>query len=327
MLIPPDLGSGPNLGFDSVHPLQGGRTLSMSGATMGTGWSLTAVVHSGVSDARVRSALLAVFEMVITQMSQWSPDSEISRFNAAAAGSRHKISPQFRFVLDYAVELAGQSGGAFDPALGKASDAWGFGPALPPDTLPEDAAFGRDADWRSIAFDDDGALLQPGGLQLDLSGVAKGFAVDMGLAALEREGVSHALLEVGGELRGLGVQADGLPWWVDIESPPGVQVPAARVALTGCAIASSGNYRRRRTVSGVSWSHSLDPRTGRPLGDDVLAVSVLHKGCMQADALASAIMVMGSTDGTGFADRNGIPARIVTTQGVFFSAPWQGWLG
>lgn len=320
LLLPPDVELG------RVRPLSGGRTLTLGGETMGTSWSLAAVASASVPSERLRVALEAVFAAVIAQMSQWEPESEISRFNRGEPGSRHAISPQFRIVLDHALRLARLSGGTFDPALGGASEAWGFGASPPPDALPGADAFFRQHDWRSIEFDEGGALIQPGGLQLDLSGIAKGFAVDMGLAVLQRHGVAHALLEIGGELGGIGVQADGLPWWVDVEIPPSSAAPTARIGLTGWALATSGHYRRRRSAAGLSWSHTLDPASGRPLGDEVLSVSVLAKLCMDADALATTLTVLGPDEGMAYADRNGIAARMVTRDLTFVSAAWRAWL-
>jgi len=320
LLLPPDIAP------ENVHPLPIGRTLALCGETMGTGWSLTAVAPQDVSPERIEGSLLAVFDTIIAQMSQWAPESEISRFNRGATGSRHAISPQFRIVLDQALKIARMSDGAFDPALGRASAAWGFGAAPSPMAIPEEGDLTRPHGWQAIAFDEDGALLQPGGLQLDLSGIAKGFAVDMGLAALRRHGVEHALLEIGGELGGVGVQAVGLPWWVDIEVPPGSDAPTARVALSGWAVATSGSYRRRREIAGVSWSHSLDPESGRPLDDEVLSVTVLGKLCMEADALATAINVLGRQAGMGFAEWHDIPARMVTDKETITSTAWRAWL-
>lgn len=319
----------PRLSPHSVRPLAGGRTLDMDGATMGTDWRLQAVVGPQITDEQVRASLGRAFATVIGQMSQWEPDSELSRFNRGSAGSRHVVSPQFRIVLDCAMQLARASGGAFDPALGAASDLWGFGAGDPPEILParERVAGALSGGLQAIEWSGDGAsIIQPGGLRLDLSGIAKGFAVDLGLAALERIGIGHALLEIGGELRAIGVQADGMPWWVDIDQPPGCDAPAARIGLTGWAVATSGNYRRRREAEGRSWSHSLDPQTGRPLDDTVRSVTVLHRGCMQADGIATAMMVLGAGRGIAFADAHGLPARIVTQHGATASAAWRLWL-
>lgn len=322
LLLPPDLAP------DAVRPLVGARTVRLEGETMGTTWSLHAAVAPDVADASLRTVLERGFARVIAQMSQWEPESEISRFNRADPGTRFTLSPEFAYVLDCALGIARASDGAFDPTLGGASELWGFGAGAAPMHRPgaAEAAATRRHDWRDLVPENGGlAVVQPGGLALDLSGIAKGFAVDLGLRWLKTLGVRHALLEVGGELAGAGVQADGMPWWVDIDTPPGSHAPHARIALTGWAVATSGNYRRRRESDGQSWSHSLDPARGMPLDDGVLAATVLHSGCMQADALATVLMVLGPEAGVAFADAHGLPARIVRAAGTVSSAAWKVW--
>lgn len=323
LLLPPDLSP------ERVRPLAGGQLLRMGGSTMGTDWSLSAVTQEAEGAAQIRAVLEQGFAAVITQMSQWEPDSQISRFNRAEPGSRHAISPHFRAVLDCALQVAEASGGAFDPTLAGATELWGFGAGPVPDIIPSASQIARirPPDWGAIELrDETDVLTQPGGLQLDFSAIAKGFAVDLGIAALRQLGIDHALLEIGGELKGVGVKPDGLPWWVNLESPPGGHVPAARIALTGWAVATSGSYRRRREVGEDSWSHTLDPQSGRPLGDEILSVSVLHKDCMRADALSTAIAVLGPKRGIAFADVHNIPARLVTTEGCVASTAWCAWL-
>ena len=220
------------------------------------------------------------------------------------------------------------SGWTFDPTLGAASELWGFGTGPDPELMPDEAlhkAMER-RDRYALTMPALGEpLIQPGGITLDFSGIAKGFAVDMGIAALQRLGINHALLEVGGELRAIGVQDDGMPWWVDCDVPPDSDVAVSRIALSGWAVATSGNYHRRCAAEGHSWSHSFDPVSGWPLGDDVLAVTVLHHGCMQADALATAILVKGPAEGIAFADMFGIPARIIVDDQIHASAAWLKW--
>ncbi|BBC72351.1 thiamine biosynthesis lipoprotein ApbE [Altererythrobacter sp. B11] len=320
LLLPPDIAP------DSIRPVPAGRMLTMGGETMGTGWRLSAVAPKGLDEPRIRTSLDGVFQAVIRQMSQWEPDSELSRFNRGAPGSTHPISPQFRIVLDQAMKIARMSDGAFDPALGDASELWGFG-ASPAPTVPPAESGGNSAPrWQAITFSAAQELFQPGGLRLDLSGIAKGFAVDMALAQLRRSGVENALLEIGGELGAIGLREDGMPWWVDVETPPGSDAPHARIGLTGWSVATSGHYHRRREAGGESWSHTLDPESGRPIGDQILAVTVLDRLCMAADALATAIMVLGPDAGMMFAEWNDIPARIVTAEATHTTTRWRSWL-
>ncbi len=318
----------PHLSPDAVRPLPGARTVRLAGETMGTYWVLTAAIPPDLPESRLHNALEHSFAQVIAQMSQWEPDSEISRFNRAPAGTRFPLSIEFAYVLDCALGIARASAGAFDPTLGGASELWGFGAETAPEHRPaaDAAAACRGPNWQSLVLEETGRVaVQPGELRLDLSGIAKGFAVDLGIRSLQALGVHHALLEVGGELRGMGVQADGMPWWVDVDIPPGSTAPRARIALTGWAVATSGNYRRRREGDGQSWSHSLDPASGVPLGDRTLSATVLHPGCMQADALATVLMVLGGEKAMAFADAHDLPARVVSCDAVLTSAAWKIW--
>lgn len=290
---------------------------------MGTGWSLEAIVPRSVSSDRVEALLARCYSCVIEQMSQWESNSQISRFNQGGEGTRHGIGPQFRQVLECAFVVQEASNGAFDPLLGKTSSAWGFGPETVGPPAEAIASFSR-YDRESILTDDPAILLQPGGAALDMSGIAKGFAVDLALASLQQLGIAHALLDIGGELKALGLRGDGLPWWVDLAQPPQSAAPGTRIGLSGWAVATSGHWERRRHAHGRSWSHTLDPVTNKPV-NDALSATVLHPGCMQADALATALIVMGMEEGIRFADRHKLPARIAGTDHVGESAAWRAW--
>ena len=307
----------------------GSRERRLSGETMGTAWALTALVPPDHSDDAVRGILEGVFARVIAQMSQWEDESDLSAFNRAPAGSRHELKHDFALVLDCAICIAEASEGAFDPTIGAAAELWGFGSSPAPSAIPcvEDARNTRRYDWRDLRRENAGrTLVQPGGLVLDLSAIAKGHAVDAGISALGRAGIDHAVLEIGGEVRGSGLRADLMPWWIDLENPPGSAAPNVRVGLTGWSIGTSGSYVRQREAEGAAWSHTIDPGTGLPFGGEILSVSVLHPGCMQADALATAMMALGPRGGMDFAEDNAIPARIVLGDAVLESTAWKVWI-
>ncbi len=166
--------------------------------------------------------------------------------------------------------------------------------------------------WQRLALDlPRGLALQPGGLRLDLSAIAKGYGVDAAARALDALGLQHYLIEVGGELRARGVRPDGQPWRVAIEVPDGSGSHALSVPLKDLAIATSGDYRRYGEHEGRRYAHTLDPRSGRPLDNDVASVTVVHTGCMQADALATALTVMGQADGMDYARRHDLAALFI----------------
>ena len=162
------------------------------------------------------------------------------------------------------------------------------------------------------------AAVQPGGLKLDLSGIAKGHAVDRISLRLAREGATSHLFEIGGELKGVGVKPDGRPWWVELEKPQGLDTPRTIAALYGLAVATSGEARRHFVHGGYAYSHTIDGRTGRPVINGMVSVSVLHDSAMVADALATALTVMGPEDGMAHAEAANIAAIMVhrTEQGL-----------
>ncbi|TPE60219.1 FAD:protein FMN transferase [Sandaracinobacter neustonicus] len=273
---------------------------------MGTGWSLA--IAAGPADARAR--VETVLAQVIAESSLWEAESEISRFNRAPAGVSLPVSPGFAEVVGAALAIAEASNGAFDPGLAAIADSWGFGPG----GARENAEPGE---WRAMKLEN-GRLIQPGTIALDLNAIAKGQAVDRAAAALREAGAAHFLMEIGGEYRGEGVKPDGQPWWVEIEQPPGAALPPLRVALSGLSIATSGDYRRAVMRGGKRFSHSIDPTTGQPIAEGVASVAVLGRSCMIADAEATAITVLGAAQGYDWAVSRGLAAQILLREGGGF---------
>ncbi|EJN06166.1 FAD:protein FMN transferase [Herbaspirillum sp. YR522] len=286
----------------------------LAGQSMGTSWSLQLMLAPhGPSQHQVLQAVQAQLELVIAQMSTWQPDSLLSRYNQGAAGSWHALPPPLLCVLEAALTMAADSDGAFDPTVGPLVDLWGFGPGPGRgDDLPT-AAQVRQArarcGWRRIQLDRAARrVLQAGDACLDLSGIAKGYAVDLVAQALEVLGCTSYLVEIGGELRGLGIKPDGHPWYVQLERPPGRAGDALLLALHGLAVATSGDYRRCFEHQGRRYAHTIDPRSGEPLRQPPVSVTVLHRQCMVADALATALTVLGVQQGLAFARRRNIAA-------------------
>lgn len=306
-----------------LQPDPQGRIMRWGGDTMGTSWQVSAVVAASIDEEQLRAGIEKGFAKIIGQMSQWDQGSELSLYNRAPAGEWIDISPQFMAVLAMALDIAEASNGAFDPAIGHLTDLWGFGADSEVTALPnaQNIEQARTFDWQDIRLDrQECRIFQPGGLSIDLSAIAKGFAVDYTAAYLEGCHIHHALIEIGGELRAIGVKPDGLPWWVDIEQSG--KSGACRIALSGWSVATSGDYLRRRSANGESWSHNISSKTGRPLTDALSSVTVLHPGCMQADALATAIMVMGVDSGMTFADHHRIAARMIAEGKTYSSKKW-----
>ncbi len=308
-------------------PERAGQILYLAGDTMGTGWSVQFVARSAEQLGAIRCGIEAVLADLVDQLSHWQPHSALCRYNRAPAGSRHPLPPDFARVLDAALAIAEASDGALDPTIGPLVDLWGFGPPGPRHGVPSAEAIAATqarVGWRRL-HRDAGGLLQAGGVQLDFSAIAKGHAVDRVAIWLERAGIVHHLVEIGGELRGQGVKPDGMPWWVEIEAPPGVDAALpTRIALDGLSIATSGDAIRRFEHGGRHYAHSLDPRTGAPLLDAPATVTVIHPLCREADGWATALTVLGPDVGLALADRLGLAARWQLAEAVVTrSRAWQ----
>jgi thiamine biosynthesis lipoprotein len=251
-------------------------------------------------------------------MSTWEPDSDISRYNRAPPGSWHAIPDAFQQVLACALEIAQASNGAYDPTIGALVTLWGFGAAGSPRKIPSAttlAAARETTGWKRLKLRQDGTeLLQPGGLQLDFSAIAKGYGVDCIVRELQRMGVASALVEVGGDIRGYGHKPDGEPWRILIESPSNGaddDHSFCIVNLEKAALATSGDRWHAFEQNGKRFSHMIDPRNGVPIRHATSTVTVLAADAMRADAWATALLVMGSDEGFHYAERHHITARFI----------------
>lgn len=296
---------------------QGNAVHTLYGETMGTRWRVCALASAHADLNVMHAGIQAQLDRVVAQMSTWEPDSDISRFNQAAAGSWHALPPAFFDVLRCALDIAEASDGAFDPTLGALVELWGFGAGSRrhrPPSAQQVAALHARSGWQRIALHATArTALQPGGVALDLSAIAKGYGVDAVAAHLRGCGISGALVDVGGELYGYGRTADGTPWRVLVEAAPGNENdPPCVLALEDCAVATSGDRWHRFAASGRLYAHTLDPRSGAPLLDAPAAVTVIADDAMHADAWATALTVMGMEHGHAFAQARGFAARFVT---------------
>jgi len=309
------------LEVDMALPPGGSTLYAASGTAMGTGWSARLMLPPGADGAALSLALQGELDEIVAQMSHWEPDSLLSRYNHAPAGSWHALPPQFFDVADYALQVFDDSCGAYDPAGGQLVNLWGFGATrrfdqagfYAPDAAAIGAVLAQRAAVQPVLDRANCRLLQPGGALLDFSSVAKGYAVDCMARCLEQRSVRHYVVEAGGELRGAGAKASGEPWWVEIEGVPDADDGAAQavVALHGLAIATSGDYRRYFQHGARRAAHTLDPRNGYPVANGVASVTVLAPTCMQADALSTALTVLGPEQGLAFAEARGIAARFL----------------
>jgi thiamine biosynthesis lipoprotein len=293
-------------GFDPAA-----RISDLSGETMGTSWAVRLATGPDPDLPALRALIQARLDGLDVEMSHWSDASLLRRFDRSPGGSWTLLPPDFARVMQAGLAIAERSDGAFDPAAGRLTDAYGLGPRSREDEPGEGeiAQAQRLGGWERLVFDAAaGRLRQPGGLWLDLSGIAKGYAVDAVADLLGEHGLRHCLVEIGGECAGRGLRPDGDPWWIALEMPPDVRLPSIRVALCQLAVATSGNY--------VRGDHTLDPRTGTRVRNGIVAASVLHQRAMEADAWATALTVLGYEDGAALAVRENLAVRLVRREGA-----------
>lgn len=288
------------------------------GTTMGTYYQVTARCE-GDMDAVIRGEL----DAVNAEMSTYLPDSTLSRFNRARPGEWFPVEPTLAEVVDAAGVLYRESAGAFDVTVGPLVNLWGFGP---PDEQGVPSADAVAETLNRVGYQhlevahDPPRLRKDADLYVDLSAIAKGHGVDRVVDRLSAAGCDAMLVDVGGEVRGVGPSPAGRPWHIGVEVPdPDSEGRVERIlSLQDAAVATSGDYRNFFEDRGRRYSHTIDPRTGYPVQHDLASVSVMHPSAMWADGYATLLTVLGPDEGLDFARRNGLAALfIVRTENGF----------
>lgn len=286
------------------------RRIEIRGETMGTQYSVVvARPPASVDRAALEAMTSEVLERIDARMSTWRDDSELMRFNRSDTSEWFPVSAETAFVVGEALRVSAVSDGALDPTVGPLVRLWGFG-RDPAEVVPPAAErlgeVRERVGFRKLRVRDAPPALRKAGprVELDLSAVAKGYAVDAIAERLSAAAAEHFLVEVGGELRARGSNARGDPWRVAIERPAlergHVQ---AIVDLVDAAVATSGHYRNFAVRGDARFSHILDPRTARPVKSALVSVSVIAPTAARADALATALLVLGPEAGFSLANR------------------------
>jgi thiamine biosynthesis lipoprotein len=269
------------------------------------------LIEGGSVDPDAQCRLQAAVDAVDHQMSTWKPDSDLMRLNAAPRDTWVQLPDHLMTVLAAGLEISRQTGGAFEMNIGDAVRAWGFGPDGI-DLGAIRAASGAQRVPATEALELDPAnrrARKSAALALDLSGIAKGYGVDR-LAEIAQElGYNATLCSIDGEVRATGRRRNGRPWSVAVETPDDAKAREHSILMIeDMSVATSGDYRHFLTLRETRLSHTMDPRRGVPLLASPASVSVLSTSCMLADAMATALMVMGETDGLHFAKAQSISA-------------------
>ncbi|MEM7351261.1 MAG: FAD:protein FMN transferase [Acidobacteriota bacterium] len=302
------------------------QTTVFRGSTMGT-YYVTQVVTSGLAEdqqSRLQAIIEGELEAVDGKMSTWKPDSEVSQFNRHRETTPFAVSAETFEVAAAAGDIWHLSGGALDATMGPLIDAWGFGSEGEVTDLGE-AQIGElleQIGFDQLTLDAESQSLSKAlpDLSVNLSSIAKGYAVDRVHDALLAEGLDDVWVEVGGEVRASGRNAEGRVWRLGIERP--VETPGGLqriVPLDGAAVATSGDYRNYRERDGERFSHIIDPRNGWPIRHRLASVSVVHAQCMVADAWATALLVLGPDEGWELAERENLAVLMLVREGEDFA--------
>lgn len=269
--------------------------VEISGRTMGTRYHIK-IVGDDIDSAALKSRIDARLAVLNDVFSTYIPSSELSKLNSELGGEPIPISDELHKVLQLSREIFEISGGAFDVTVGPLVNLWGFGPDGPGDGIPASRAI--DEALVRIGFSKitiaDQSITGPKGLSIDLSAIAKGYAVDEISKLLDAADASCYMVEIGGEVRTRGVNNRGVAWVIGVEVPDSETRRLQRtLPVKNMAMATSGDYRNFFEVAGRRYSHTLDPVTGWPVNHSLASVTVLHTSAAYADGLATAFSVLG----------------------------------
>ncbi len=288
----------------------------LDGNTMGTYYVVKFYSNTTPDLTALKQQIDTELELVNDLMSTYRPESELMRFNRHTDSSAFAISAQTRTVIAEALRIAEQTGGVLDVTVGPLVELWGFGAQGRIERAPDEALIAQTRGW--VGYDklhltETGLSKEITELAVDLSPIAKGYGVDQVAAVLEQQGITDYLVEIGGEMRLKGVKADNQPWKIAIEKPVSAERAVQRILLPGdMGVATSGDYRNYFEQEGVRYSHLLDPRTGKPITNRTVSVTVLHPSCMTADGYATALNVMAAQEALAFAEQHQLAVLIVT---------------
>ncbi len=271
------------------------RPVVFRGATMGTWASLTIVTDDSAAVADVAFGSLRALHRVDSLMSNWTSSSEVARINREAGHRTVVVEPEVSGVIDAALRVSRDSGGAFDITVEPLVRLWGFLDGTPhvPSQKEIDHALAR-IGTDKIAFDaaTRGIHFARNDVRIDLGGVAKGYGADRAAAVLRRAGVTDALVDLSGNMVAIGNAATHPGWNVGIRDPAGVYPMLGRIALQDDAVATSGDYEQFVDAGGKRYGHILDPRTGWS-ARGLSSVTVVAADAMTADAWSTALFVLG----------------------------------
>ena len=292
--------------------------ITLSGFTMGTTYSIK-LNHDAetINTQSLKTEIDNILLQINNQMSTYQEDSELSKINQSKNLEWINISADLFSVIDTALSISDKTNGAFDITIGPIVNLWGFGPPEQTEQIPtnEDIITTlKLTGYQYLHLRNSPYALKKDkeGIYIDLSGIAKGYAVDKIAAYLDQLGVKNYMVEIGGEIKAKGVNHQNISWQIGIEKPVmGERSVQKVISLDNIAMATSGDYRNYFEKNGNYYSHTINPKTGRPVTHQLASVTVLHKIAMVADAIATALLVMGPEAGRQLAEQENWAALFI----------------
>lgn len=307
------------IGLLAACDVQPQAPVELAGATMGTSYSVKILVGQREPDA---GALQQDIDQQLTAindvMSTWDPESELMQLNRNESTDCIAISGELAEVIGQALRISSLADGSFDVTVGPLVNLWGFGPEMIPTRVPTAesiAATMQKVGYRKITLADNCLRKQHPDMFIDLSAIAKGYAVDKIAEWLDSKGYENYMVEIGGEVRARGKRDGVSAWKIGIEKPVSQQRAVQKIfPLNNLSLATSGDYRNYFEHDGVRYSHIIDANNGQPIRHNLVSVTVAHESCMLADALATAFMVLGSERAMKLAKREGYAIMAIVKQ-------------
>ena len=298
----------------------------LQGQTMGTQYHISVVSpkSSVVDKEKLKNKIDKMLSGINQQMSTYITDSDISKFNQSSDTSWIQVPHDLVKLVKASQQISKMTDGAFDISISPLVDIWGFGvetrDKTPSDQLLQKIKQAVGYEMLDVQENPPALKKQQARLHIDLSAIAKGYAVDKVSEFLSKEGLLNHLVEIGGEIRAQGLNHTGNKWRIAIETPDSDKKAASKILeITNRAVATSGDYRNYYIENGQRLTHIIDPKTGQPIKHKLASVTVLHESAMLADAFATALMVMGEDRGKRFAEEQELSVYMIIREQETYS--------
>jgi FAD:protein FMN transferase len=289
--------------------------IQLNGNTMGTYYVVKFYNDTAIDPAALQQQIDTELERVNDLMSTYRPESELMRFNRHSDSSAFVLSEQTRTVMAEALRIGAQTQGVLDVTVAPLVELWGFGARGRIEHAPDPVVIDKTralVGMDKLQLTEHGLVKTEPQLAVDLSPIAKGYGVDQVAVLLEQYGIANYLVEIGGEMRLKGAKPGQQAWKIAIEKPMINERAVQRILAPGdMGVATSGDYRNYFEEDGVRYSHLLDPRTGKPISNRTVSVTVLHPSCMTADGYATALNVMSEREALDFANQHNLAVLLV----------------